>query len=76
MRVSIGIDSKTGGYYLAIPVSNGLVDYEEYYSIDETRYLEYLHDVSRAAEFAESCRKHELDDLLIVEPGWNRGTPI
>ena len=32
-RFSIGNDLKTGGYYLAIPVSNGVVDYDEQYHI-------------------------------------------
>jgi hypothetical protein len=28
-RLSIGTDLETDGYYLAIPVSNGAVDYDE-----------------------------------------------
>ena len=29
-----------------------------------------------AAEFAESCRRREQDELLIQQPGSNRGTPV
>jgi hypothetical protein len=32
-RVSIGNDVKTGGHYLAIPVSYGVVDCDEQYHI-------------------------------------------
>ena len=73
---SIGFDTLSKTYYLSIPVSNGLVDYEEYYVIpqywaeDSDRYLAELE------AFAQRCRAHQVDDLLIQKPGSNRGTPV
>ena len=73
---SVGYDTQLTIHYLSIPVSNGLVDYEEYYAIpqywaeDSDQYLAEL------ASFAEKCRAHQVDDRLIQKPGLNRGTPV
>ena len=73
---SVGLDTTTGTYYLSIPVSNGLVDYEEYYSIardwaeSSDLHLLELHT------FAAKCRAHKMDDRLLQQPGSNRGTPV
>ncbi|MGB8206538.1 MAG: hypothetical protein WCF69_02845 [Mycobacterium sp.] len=75
-RYSLGIESTSGRHYVSIPVSNGIVDYEEYYEITPDEYHQFLSDKAAAVEFVESCRKHERDDLLIQKPGSNRGTPV
>jgi hypothetical protein len=75
-RYSLGIESTSGRHYVSIPVSNGIVDYEEYYEITPDEYQLFLSDKAAAVEFVESCRKHERDDLLIQKPGSNRGTPV
>jgi hypothetical protein len=75
-RYSIGSESETRRRYLSIPVSNGVVDYEEYYELDATEYDELLRDADAAVRFAESCRNRREDDRLIEKPGWNRGTPV
>jgi hypothetical protein len=75
-RYSLGIESTSGRHYVSIPVSNGIVDYEEYYEITPDEYQQFLSDKAAAVEFVESCRKHERDDLLIQKPGSNRGTPV
>lgn len=75
-RYSIGIDTKLGGYFLSIPVSNGIVDYEEYYSISDAEHSLFLEDAASASQFAESCRRHRNDAFLLHRPGWNRGTPV
>lgn len=75
-RYSIGIETDSGRYYVSIPVSNGLVDYEEHYAIDPEQYKLFLTDTSAALSFIEACRKHEHDDRLIQRPGTNRGTPV
>lgn len=74
-RYSVGID-KLGRRYLSIPVSNGALDYEEYYEITPDQYDEFLADTSAAVDFADSCRRREQDRLLLQKPGWNRGTPV
>ncbi len=75
-RYSLGVESTSGRNYASIPVSNGIVDYEEYYEITPKQYQEFLADRNAAVEFVESCRRHERDDLLIQQPGSNRGTPV
>ena len=75
-RYPLGIESTSGRHYVSIPVSNGIVDYEEYYEITPDEYHLFLSDKAAAVEFVESCRKHERDDLLIQKPGSNRGTPV
>ena len=75
-RYSIGVESMSGRYYASIPVSNGIVDYEEYYELTEDQYHKFLRDRKAAIEFVEACRRREHDDLLLQRPGSNRGTPV
>ncbi|WP_082953290.1 MULTISPECIES: hypothetical protein [unclassified Mycobacterium] len=75
-KYSIGVESISGGYYASIPVSNGIVDYEEYYRLTSDQYCRFLDDRRAAIEFIEGCRKGEHDDLLLQRPGSNRGTPV
>ena len=75
-RYSIGVEPTSGRYYASIPVSNGVVDYEEYYGITEAQYREFLSDRGTAIDFIEACRRREHDDLLLQRPGSNRGTPV
>ena len=75
-RYSIGTESEKHRRYLSIPVSNGIVDYEEYYDFTTSEYDELLRDPDAAVRFAESCRNHLEDDRLVEKPGWNRGTPV
>lgn len=73
---SLGVEESTGRNYLSIPVSNGLVDYEEYYEIDPSSFETFLKNPELAQAFAIKCRQRELDKFLIVKPGSNRGTAI
>jgi hypothetical protein len=75
-RYSLGIESTSGRQYVSIPVSNGIVDYEEYYEITPDQYQVLLGNRDVATEFVESCRRHEGDALLIEKPGSYRGTPV
>ncbi|WAJ42972.1 hypothetical protein OK015_17140 [Mycobacterium sp. Aquia_216] len=75
-RYSIGVESTSGRYYASIPVSNGIVDYEEYYELTQDQYSEFLRDSTAAIAFVEACRRREHDDLLLQRPGSNRGTPV
>jgi hypothetical protein len=72
---SLGRDSEPEGFYLAIPVSNPYVDYEEYYRLSEAEFETLLHDLPAARAFADRCRRHEMDDRLILQPGQLRGDP-
>jgi hypothetical protein len=75
-KYSLGVESTSGRYYVSIPVSNGLVDYEEYYELSQGQYDDFLRDSAAAIEFVEACRRREHDDLLLQQPGNNRGTPV
>lgn len=75
LRFAIGVETSTGRYYLSIPVANRMADYEEYYAIDRSAYERYRADPRSAADFVNRCRKRELDDLLILKPGRDRGVP-
>lgn len=58
-----------------MPVSNAMVDYIEYYWIDDVQHQQFLDDDERAFEFAEACRRRENDALLVLQPGRDRGVP-
>ncbi|MCZ4558192.1 hypothetical protein O4215_21760 [Rhodococcus maanshanensis] len=75
-RFSIGIELESGRRYVSFPVSNGVVDYEEYYEVDSEEYERFLINPGEAAGFVDECRRHTRDDLLMMKPGKNRGTPI
>ncbi|MDM4139211.1 MULTISPECIES: hypothetical protein [Mycobacterium] len=75
-RYSLGIESMSGRCYASIPVTSGVVDYEEYYELTTSQYHKFLDNREAAIEFVEACRLRQHDDLLIQQPGSNRGTPI
>lgn len=75
-RYSIGVESESGHYDISIPVSNGLVDYDEYYELTPDQYHQLSRNHGAAIEFAEACRRREHDGILMQEPGNNRGTPV
>jgi hypothetical protein len=72
---SLGEDTKIGCHILSIPVSNRLVDYEEYYRLTKSQYDHFLTSSELAIEFANECRMRKHDDLLTIEPGTDRGVP-
>ena len=75
-RYSIDVESTSGRYYASIPVSSGIVDYEEYYELTHDQFHEFLRDREAAIAFIEACRRREHDDLLLQRPGSNRGIPV
>jgi hypothetical protein len=75
-RYGLGVDTDSGKHFLAIPVTIGVADYNEYYEVTNGEFARYLADPAAALTFAEECRLREHDELLIVKPGWNRGIPI
>ena len=75
-RYSLGVDEESGRHYASFPVSSGAVGYEEYYELTADQYRLFLADGALALAFVEECRRHERDELLLQQPGWNRGTPV
>ena len=72
-RYALERDVVTGEPVFSIPVSNGRVDYEEWYSIAEQEFEQFLADQELAKDFAFRCGRRELDERLILEPGSDRG---
>jgi hypothetical protein len=72
-RFSIGREEESGRYYLAIPVSNRMVDYEERYEIGAELHDGYPANAVLVEEFADRCRRRLNDDLLFAKPGSDRG---
>lgn len=72
-RYSLGRDVESGRPYLSIPVSNQLVDYEEFYVLTDAEFQSFDADATLASEFAASCGSREMDDRLIIPPGSDRG---
>jgi len=73
-RFTVGVEETSGRFYVSIPVSNGLVEYEEYYEIDADAFAHYSKAPKAALDFVERCRKHEEDRRLIYQPGTKRGS--
>lgn len=74
-RFSIGVEAESGGYYLSIPVSNQLLDYEEYYVLTKSEFELFRSHMSKAAAFADDCRRRRMDHRLFQQPGRDRGVP-
>lgn len=72
----VGVDRGLPGPYLSIPVSNRLVDYQEYYRLDPAEYAAFLTREAAAVDFANACCRREHDDRLIYQPGTDRGSSI
>ncbi|KHK97187.1 hypothetical protein LK09_13085 [Microbacterium mangrovi] len=75
MRFSLGTIAATGDPCLWIPVTSGVADYNEYYTLTPDQYERFGSDETAAAAFADECRRREHDDCLLEQPGWNRGAP-
>lgn len=56
-----------------MPISNGVVDYEEYFEADKAAFGLYMSNQSLALPFVRRCRNREVNDLLMVQPGRDRG---
>lgn len=72
-RFTLGREEDSQRCYLAIPVSNVRVDYEEYYEISEDQLALYKTDLMAAREFASRCGRRQFDDRLMFMPGSDRG---
>lgn len=75
-RYAIGTEAVSGRHYVSFPVSNGFVDYEEYYEISPTDFARYCGDPALALPLVDECRRRRHDDRLMVKPGRLRGNPV
>ena len=74
-RYSLEIDDRTGRCWVTFPVSSGAVDYTEEYEVDRATFDYFAGDLTRARDFVARCRNREMDHLLRLPPGTNRGVP-
>ncbi|WP_431233242.1 hypothetical protein ACQ856_00245 [Mycolicibacterium psychrotolerans] len=75
-RYSMGNDLMTGGHFLAIPVSNGIIEYPEQYWLKPGQYEEFLSNQAAVDAFVEECRARQHDDQLVYVPSDKRGHPL
>lgn len=72
-RFSLGREVESGRCYLSVPVSNRLVDYEEYYELSLAAHDAYPTNLAEILEFLERCKARTCDKLLFIQPGADRG---
>jgi hypothetical protein len=74
-RWGLDIDEITGRMFVNIPVANRMADYLEWYEIDKETFERFRADPSSAMEFVKKAKNRELDHLLLLKPGTDRGWP-
>lgn len=74
-RFSVGVEQESGKYYVAIPVRNDFVDYDEYYEISLDQFTAFRQDPALALTFVIACRERKEDSRLMMQPGRLRGWP-
>ncbi len=70
------VNKASGLTYLAIPVANSMVTYDEYYEVDRETFDLFTADPSTALPMVQQARRRELDHLLLLKPGAERGEPL
>lgn len=73
MRFGLDIDEETGRKFVNIPVSNRLADYLEWYEVDAATFDRFMADPTSAHGFVAQAKRRELDHLLLLQPGTDRG---
>jgi hypothetical protein len=75
-RYSLGHDRHDDVPYLAIPVANRMVEYEEYYWLTRAEADQFSSRPQDALRFADECRDRKHDERLILAPGSDRGVAV
>lgn len=63
LRFSIGVEESSGRYYISIPVSSQLADYEKYYELTEEQFEEFRSNFKKASTFADQCRSDAMPEM-------------
>ncbi len=75
-RFSLEVDLETGRNYIGIPVRNSMVEYTEWYEvIDKDTFAKCQADPTQAHDMVGKARRREIDHLLLLKPGRDRGEP-
>lgn len=73
LRYCLGVEEESGVFYLGFPVSNRMVQYDEYYLLSKEEYEMFLSNPDAALPLLDKCRQRECDERLIQKPGRDRG---
>jgi hypothetical protein len=74
-RYALGVEESSGRHYIMFPVTNGIIDYCEYYEIDKDMFERYCADLDSALPFVIRCRNRLEDPRLMFQPSTRRGVP-
>ena len=69
------VDLDSGRTFVSIPVRNQMVEYDEWYEVDREAFENYVRDPALAHVFVAQAKRRELDHLLLLPPGSDRGAP-
>ncbi|MBK8458920.1 MAG: hypothetical protein WAS07_02245 [Micropruina sp.] len=72
-RFSLDVDEESGRTFVSIPVRNQYIEYSEWYSIDRETFERFIGNPTLAHDFVEQARRRQLDHLLLLQPGTDRG---
>lgn len=72
-RFSLERGVTTGKPVLSIPVTNQMAEYDEWYSISEEEFEQFMADHDLAKDFAVRCGYRQMDERLVLKPGRVRG---
>lgn len=73
---SLDIEEESGRTFVAIAVRNQMVEYDEWYEVDAETFERYRADPTLAHDFVAACKRREMDHLLLLPPGTDRGRPL
>jgi len=72
-RYSLEMETTTQTPCISFPVWNGMAEYAEYYWLEDEEYQRFLHDHDAMLVFVNRCKRREMDDRLMYQPGSSRG---
>ena len=72
-RFSLEVDADSGRMFVSIPVRNMMVEYSEWYEVDSETFKKYEADPTLAQDFVGKAKRREIDHLLLLQPGRDRG---
>ena len=74
-RFALDVDEETDRNFVSIPVRNSMVEYCEWYEVDAETFARFASEPSLAHDFVAQAKRRELDHLLLLQPGTDRGVP-
>ena len=69
-------DEITEKYYLVIPLSNSLTDYQEYYEVPQSLVDAYPHNIEEVETLVYKCRMGQMFHMSLYPKAPQRGVPF